>query len=441
MTSRRFGSDSLERSLSVSRRAFALGTISVLALVSAGCSSAKPPNDASSSAQAGAKIAPPPGGAPARVLADKPATKLGGDTIKIGLVSVLEGSPFAANGKRTVQGAEFAAAQINSNGGVGGKKIELIKQDTRGDVTTTTNILRKLATQDNVLAVVGPILSGECEAGCPVANALGLPILSPGVGKAGVVQKAGPFIFHLVAEDCKHTTASLQAVVKSKGLSSISIIKDVKDPVSKFMGDTCFPDLLKAGGLSPASVETFTSGDSSFAAQVTNLKNKAPQAVILAAGPADAARIAVEMQRQNFTPQLLASGGLQSAGGDFLAAGGKAIDGTIMAAQFDPSPKDSDSAGLIDVFKKQTGDDVTLNAAYAYDAVYILVDMMKQGGITNESSSLKQDREKIKEGMASKVHDWIGMGGPTTLQADGDVQRPAQIATVKDGKMAITVPQ
>lgn len=116
-------------------------------------------------------------------------------------------------------------------------KLELITEDTRGDIPTTTNIVRKLATRDNVMVLIGTILSGECGAACPVANALGVPVLSPGVGKGGVVQAAGPFVFHLVAEDCQHTSDSLRAAIKEKGYKKISIIKDQKDPVSKFNGD------------------------------------------------------------------------------------------------------------------------------------------------------------------------------------------------------------
>lgn len=185
-------------------------------------------------------------------------------------------------------------------------------------------------------------------------------------------------------------------------------------------------------------METFTSGDASFSAQVTNLKNAAPDAVILAAGPADAARIAVEMQRQSFKPQLFGSGGLQSAGSDFLPAGGTAIEGAILAAQFNPEPA-GEEAKLIKQFQQQTRtEQTTLNAAYSYDAMYMVGDAMKQQGVTNKGSDLKADREKIKTGLATSVKDWVGMGGPTTLQEDGEVQRIPQVATVTGGKMIIT---
>ena len=170
---------------------------------------------------------------------------------------------------------------------------------------------------------------------------------------------------------------------------------------------------------------------------MTTLRAAAPDALGLAAGSADAARIALEVRRQGLRTQLLGTGGLQSTGEDFINAGGEAVEGTMTAAQFDPDNPDPAVQALIQKYVQQTGNqDVTLNAAYAYDAVYLIVDQIKQMGVTNDPAKLDDDRVKIKDGL-EKVNGWIGMGGSTTLGPDGEVRRPIMIATVKGGKFVI----
>lgn len=375
-------------------------------------------------------------GDPGDVLAAAAGADIAGDVVKLGLISVTEGSAFASNGQRTVEGAQRAVEEINEAGGIGGVPIELVFEDTKGSAEAMANIIRKLAAEDEVLAVVGPILSGECEVGCPLANQLGLPILAPGVGKPGVVEAAGEFIFKLVADDNVHTGDSLAPLLESEGAETAVIMKDELDPTSNFMGSQFWPGLFDRVGIELLDELTFTTGDADFSAQVTRLGELAPDVVALAAGPSDAANIAIEMQRQGVDIQLLGSGGLQSAGNDFISAGGDAVEGTIMAAQFDPAPSDAAQASLIETYEQATGTEVTLNAAYAYDAVYILVDEIISQGVTNDPADLEADRTRIKEGLPS-ISGWVGMGGPTTLNVDGTVTRQPQIARIVDGVLTI----
>jgi branched-chain amino acid transport system substrate-binding protein len=194
--------------------------------------------------------------------------------------------------------------------------------------------------------------------------------------------------------------------------------------------------VFQESGAEIVETATFTSGDPSFTAQITSLKAKAPQALGLAAGSSDAARIAIEVKRQNFRVQLLGTGGLQSSGEDFIRAGGDAVEGTMTAAQFDPDNPDPAVQALIKNYAQKTGEAVTLNAAYAYDAIYLVADQIKRQGVTNDPARLEQDRDLIKDGLP-KVNGWIGMGGATTLGDDGEVRRPIMIATVKGGQFVI----
>ena len=371
----------------------------------------------------------------------KSTATIQGPEIRIGLITVTENSPFASNGKRALEGAKFAVQEINDAGGVGGIPVKLIETDTRGDVNSTSNLVRRLATEDKVLAIIGPLLSGECAAGCPLANELKVPLVSPGSAQAGLMEKARPFAFRTVMPDDANSYQSIQAIIKKLNIKKAAIIRDEKEAIAKFMGETFWPKVFKDNGVEVVENVTFTTGDQSFAAQVTKIKAANPEALALAAGSGDAARIALELKRQNVKTQMLGSGGLQSSGEDFIKAGGDAVEGAMTAAQFDPANPDPAVQELVKNYQTRTGNqDVTLNAAFAYDAVYIVVDQLKKMGATNDPAKLESDREKIKDGLA-KLTNFNGMGGLTSLGADGEVRRPTMIATVKGGKFVIELVQ
>lgn len=398
------------------------------------------PAAAASAATAVAKPAATGAGAtygPKDVRDAKPAAAITGPELKIGVITVTENSPFASNGKRALEGIRFAVKEINDAGGVGGVPIRLIETDTRGDVNSTTNLVRKLATEDKVLAIIGPLLSGECAVGCPLANELKIPLVSPGSAQAGLMAKARPYAFRTVMPDDANSYQSIAAVIKRQNIKRAAIIRDEKEAIAKFMGETFWPKVFKENGAQVIEDVTFTTGDSSFAAQVTRLKAANPEAVALAAGSGDAARIALEMKRQNVKTQMLGSGGLQSSGEDFIKAGGDAVEGAITAAQFDPDNPDPAVQALMKAYKAGTGaQDVTLNAAFSYDVVYVLADVIKKQGVTNDPSKLEAERDAIKNGLP-KVVNFNGMGGLTSLGDDGEVKRATMIATIKGGKFVI----
>ncbi len=94
----------------------------------------------------------------AAVLAAFSAAAYSQQTVKIGLLSNLEG-PFAAGGADGMRGAELALKQ--KNGMAGGRKVELIKASSDAKPDVAVNATRKLVEQDKVDIMVGPLSGGE----------------------------------------------------------------------------------------------------------------------------------------------------------------------------------------------------------------------------------------------------------------------------------------
>ena len=74
----------------------------------------------------------------------------------------------AAYGESIKAGAELAVSEINADANA--VKINLLVEDTKGDKNEAINAMNKVISKDKVVAVIGPMLSGEMMAAGPVAN-------------------------------------------------------------------------------------------------------------------------------------------------------------------------------------------------------------------------------------------------------------------------------
>jgi branched-chain amino acid transport system substrate-binding protein len=372
----------------------------------------------------------------AGTVAAQAQTKLAGPEIKIGVIYTADGA-WGAYGTEGFRGADYAAADLNAEGGINGVKVTLVKYDNHGNPSELPNIVRQLATVDNVLAIIGPNTSGEAEIVFPIANQLKIPVLGTSVAKGGLLDKNRPWAFRNLMPDDLNTAPVITKVVKDKNIKSVAIVMDVKDAVSKYMGTYFWSPLFAKLGvtdLTKSDPVTYSSGDPSVTAQVTKLKAMNPDAIVLAGSPGDAAKFAIEIRHQGMKQQLLGSGALY--GDEFLQSGGAAVEGTVTASQFwleDPTPS---VHALVESFAKKSGHPVGLHEAFAYDAVLTLAQAIKAGGVTNNSSDLAADRAKLRSALDGITV--TGISGTSSLDAKtGEVVRPYMEATVKNGQWQV----
>src|SRR6201985_589627 len=96
-------------------------------------------------------------------------TARGETPIKIGMVDPLTGV-YAAVAQNEVIGAKYAVEQINAKGGVLGRQLELLVEDSANDVGTGVQKTRKLIERDNVTFIIGDVNSDIAQAMAQVTN-------------------------------------------------------------------------------------------------------------------------------------------------------------------------------------------------------------------------------------------------------------------------------
>src|SRR3954454_15600525 len=120
------------------------------------------------------------------------------DSIKLGVNLELSGN-VASYGESMAKGVQMAVDEINKNGGVDGKKFDVIKVDNKSEAAEATNGIIKLTSQDKVNAVIGAATSGNTVAQAQIANDTKTVLLAPGGTSPSVTVddkgKVRPFVF------------------------------------------------------------------------------------------------------------------------------------------------------------------------------------------------------------------------------------------------------
>jgi ABC-type branched-subunit amino acid transport system substrate-binding protein len=110
----------------------------------------------------------------------------------LGVVLPLTG-PFARFGEESLEGVLLAAGIFPA--GPEGPEVRLRIRDTGGRPERAAEVVRELAAAGDVAAIVGPLLSGECEAAAAEAQAAGLPLLA--LSSREEIARDRPFVFRV----------------------------------------------------------------------------------------------------------------------------------------------------------------------------------------------------------------------------------------------------
>lgn len=231
------------------------------------------------------------------------------EPIKIGYVNDLTGDG-AGWGVPAMRGAEMAVAEINANGGLLGREVQLIVQDGRGDPQDSVTALNKLI-GDECVAVVGTTTSGPNIAMAPVADGAEVPLLGLGCSNEQVtVDENGnlhPYSFRLTYID-SFSGEALAKYLYAEGYKTAGVLINQGDAYSVGVTDA-FIDAYEAIGGKIVVEEDAYDTDSDFRAQLTNIKAADPEVFVFNWSYTYAALIAQQAKEMGLEMQYAGTDG------------------------------------------------------------------------------------------------------------------------------------
>ncbi len=347
---------------------------------------------------------------------------IAGETIKIGVILATTGA-YATMGEGQKLGAVLAIKKINEAGGVNGKKIEMIFEDDEGDPGKGSMAIRKLISNDKVVAIYGCNTNVVSYATSLIAEEMKVPMIASVPSRKVVMGKQ--FAFHNIpVEDLLFEVVGEYFQVR--GWKKIGILHDATEygmDLSKGMSEWLLPKGITS------ILTKFSPGASDLFPQWLVLRKENVDIVLLIAGPPKAAAIALKNRKQaGIATPIIASPSL--ANKKFLELAGDAAEGMMIVSHFHYG-KWTPSELIIINYMKQQAPDVSLNNFHAlgWDAIHLFAEAMKKAG--SDPLKIRDELERIKN-----YEGAVGVYSFSPTNHNGHGRGSLTISKVKDGRFA-----
>jgi len=345
--------------------------------------------------------------------------------IRIGGVAPLTGGS-ATFGASTRNGCKLAFDEVNAAGGIdiGGTKylINLVFEDDQGSPEVAANAFRKLIDQDEVVAIIGSVMSKCTLAGAPIAQDAGVPVISP-TSTNILVTQTGDYIFRACFIDPFQGAVVASFSYNDLKAKTAAVIFDNANDYTKGLAEVFKPSFEKLGG-KVVAYESFTDEDKTtdFSAQLTNIKAANPEVIFLAAYYAAAALEAKQARALGITVPFVGADGWDSS--ELTKLAGEAIEGGYFCNHYSPEDPRPINQNYLKKYKETFGETPDALATLAYDAALILIDSIQRAGST--------DGAAIRDAMAATNMECVS--GQITFDENRNPIKSAAIIKVENGK-------
>ena len=348
------------------------------------------------------------------------------DTIKVGANLELSGGT-ASFGQSVAEGLQLAIDEINKDGVLGGKQIEIIKADNKSDAAEATNGTVKLINQDQVVAVIGSATSTNTLAQVQIAQDSKVPLISPTATNPAVTfdkNTLHDYVFRTCFIDPFQGTVAANFATSEIGAKTAAVYVDSSSDYSKGLADA-FVKAFEANGGKIVAKEAYVAKDTDFRATLTRIKSAKPDFVFLPGYYEEVGLILKQARELGINYPFMGGDGWDSPKVVEIA-GAKALNNTFITNHYSPQDKDPKIQGFVKAYKaKYNGKTPDAFAALGYDTGYYVADAIKRAGAA--------DPKKIRDALES-VKDLPLVSGKLNLDKKHDPIKSATILEYVDGK-------
>jgi branched-chain amino acid transport system substrate-binding protein len=369
---------------------------------------------------------------------DVSAQSLSGRELAIGAI-VPSSGPFAEWGRTNTVALKMLEKQVNDAGGVNGAKLKIVIMDDAARPAQATNALRKLAGDDKVLAVAGPLTSSAAEVTFPAANQMKVVATSQASSKPGVAKLNRPWAFRNTIDEGILAKTTVPYFKKAFDIKAVAIIYDAKDATAATVGQRIMPAVLKENGITIVNENdllSFNTGDLDVSAQVTKMKSLNPDGVMVSADYSQGVTVIREMKRQGLIKPVVGATQLISSAILKAAPEIPIVSPATFYATMKGGRAEKFVGELQPLLRKESGlppeIEPSMYDANIYEIVSMYIDAVKKAGITAKPEDLEADRAKIRDHMA-KLQGFEGLGGPIGFNEDGDAIKAFYIVQGQNG--------
>ena len=353
------------------------------------------------------------------------APEASGEPIKIGLYGTITGTNALA-GEMLEKGATLAIEEINAEGGVNGRPLELVVYDDKSSPEGAVKAVTRLVEVDQVIAMVGSNSSPNILAGADITEDAG--VIQVGAGTSPSYTNAGfNYIFRGTANASLPNKAFVEAMV-TNGASQIAIVNVATEYGTS--GVASVKELLPSS-MTVVCEEQYQSTDTDFTGQIAKVTASGADSVVLYGTTADSALMIKQLRAAGFTGYIYGPEGLGVP--DIINVAGDAANdvifgsGAVIPATIEDAANDVEKA-MLTAFVAKYGEMPVSDVVYrGYDAAKLIAEALRNASDINDPDSIREAFLGITafEGIAGTYNFSDG---------SGDGLNTARVYIVKDGK-------
>jgi ABC-type branched-subunit amino acid transport system substrate-binding protein len=353
--------------------------------------------------------------------------------IVIGTHQDLSG-PVASLGGPLRDGMVLAVEDINAAGGIHGRKLRLVVEDSGFDPKKAVLATQKMLTHDKVFALVAVLGSATTQASMPMVLERGVPLLFPGTPADFTYTPFHKLKFGLSSPYGEQVRAQVRYAVEKLGKKKFGILYQDDETGQNVLRAT--EDQLKVHGLALAEKASYKRGAIDFSSQIQRLKAAGVDAVVLGTIVRETASARMEARKQGWNVDMFVNvAGTNSA---VITIGGEAMEGLYGMSQFlplDAAEQGPAAKAVIERYKARFGKAPEDGIVFGYTSVMLFAEGAKNAGRDLSVDSLIAGLEKIQNWTTTFAAAPVSFGPTERLGV-----RATSVMQVKGGKFVPITP-
>jgi branched-chain amino acid transport system substrate-binding protein len=311
-----------------------------------------------------------------------------GEPIYLGVSGPLTG-PNAQYGAQWKQGFDLALDQINGAGGINGRPLTYVFEDSQSDPRQAVAIAQKFVADKRIVAEVGDFASPASMAATPIYQRAGL-VQFGFTNSHPDFTKGGDYAWSNSVSQADEQPLNA-SYAKRLGLKRIAVLHLNTDwgRTSKDL----FVRAVKDLGGEVVAAEGYLPEEKDFRSTLVRVRDAKPDGLMLISYYADAALILRQVKQAGLKLPVVASSSVYSP--KLFELGGDAVEGLFTSARFFPEDPRPEVRKFVDSFKAKYGKEPDAFNAYAYDTVILIGQVLREAGT---------ERKAVRDGLA-KVKD------------------------------------
>lgn len=336
--------------------------------------------------------------------------------------------PLSLTGKQYFNSLTMVEEDINQAGGIGGRNVKIVFEDTQASNSTAVNAFVKLAQETKPAFFFLSSYSTQNLAIAPELSKVQIPAMYAG-GADAVAEGDNEWMFRIRPADSVSAQGMVQCVLdvlKAKKPGILYIQNDFGQG-----GAQAAAKRFEAAGVPVVGMEAYGQNDKDFSAQLLSLRSKGADTILIFNYPQDGALVLRQAKLLGFKmPLVTSSAALVPAAVQLLSPadleGVWGVVDTFMDASVGGRMKD-----YVERFKAKFGIDPDPYGLAYYDGAMLMADGMRKVGT---------DPKALREWLAS-VRNWSGIGHVYTYDAKGNGVRDLAVVKAKAGTKTLELVQ